>query len=493
MHGNRSRTRIVFFNSLILRAGFVAGAFALAMVSSIFRVWHRTAVFLCALPTHAVKVHSAQVEHAKTTAMYSHSNGPKERVQIVKKLSEDQGGGYAIFIPSLKRERLTTAEKLDFNVPTRLDEIFLAHPDLNQQELMMLNTIYDQYPQFDSSLEYVLYQAVNHSCPMMVKTILDHYPKVDVNWVFVSENITLSILFCAIEREDAAVVAMLVRHPGIDLAMECLPKHLGVADPLTSWDFVRRFHPGKGMEELLLAHPESLIQKYETGDCLKSDMKKYLNSKIRKQAAYKARHSCKHDAIRFAAYNRDWCRINREYFERHAHDSFVSKHGKKEKKDDEFEQKVKEFEMVVKEYLIDHGIHSHDDKVSYLYGKLQRLSTYQAKGSSKFDPVKFFAYERLLKKVEIAETSKDQFADTIQQKMANVDQYMENHGKKTLESKMSYLSSRVQRHAVYQVQGNSKFDPTMFVVYLKMLETIEKLYLDSQNGKTRFPESSTIS
>jgi len=60
--------------------------------------------------------------HHSTSAekgLYTHSDGRKETVSIVKKMAEAEGGGYTIFIPSLDRERLTTEERFipDAEVP----------------------------------------------------------------------------------------------------------------------------------------------------------------------------------------------------------------------------------------------------------------------------------------------------------------------------------------------------------------------------------------
>ena len=45
--------------------------------------------------------------------MYSHADGTQERVRVVKNHSDAEGGGYTIYIPSLKRERQTVEERLE--------------------------------------------------------------------------------------------------------------------------------------------------------------------------------------------------------------------------------------------------------------------------------------------------------------------------------------------------------------------------------------------
>jgi hypothetical protein len=50
------------------------------------------------------------------TAMYTSSDGTQEEVTIVKKMTDAEGGGYTIFIPSVGHERSTTEERLNFNV-----------------------------------------------------------------------------------------------------------------------------------------------------------------------------------------------------------------------------------------------------------------------------------------------------------------------------------------------------------------------------------------
>lgn len=53
-------------------------------------------------------------KNAKVFVQYTHGDGTKESVRLVKKHDEADGGGWTIFIPSLDRERQTTAERLDF-------------------------------------------------------------------------------------------------------------------------------------------------------------------------------------------------------------------------------------------------------------------------------------------------------------------------------------------------------------------------------------------
>jgi hypothetical protein len=48
----------------------------------------------------------------KEGAIYTHSDGRPEEVTIVKALTDGEGGGYTIFIPSLGRERLTVEDRL---------------------------------------------------------------------------------------------------------------------------------------------------------------------------------------------------------------------------------------------------------------------------------------------------------------------------------------------------------------------------------------------
>jgi tetratricopeptide (TPR) repeat protein len=45
-------------------------------------------------------------------ATYSHADGSEELVRILKEHSHDEGGGYSIFIPSLKKERQTVSDRL---------------------------------------------------------------------------------------------------------------------------------------------------------------------------------------------------------------------------------------------------------------------------------------------------------------------------------------------------------------------------------------------
>ena len=52
--------------------------------------------------------------NAKVFVQYTHGDGRKEKVRLVKKHDDADGGGWTIFIPSLDRERQTTAERLDF-------------------------------------------------------------------------------------------------------------------------------------------------------------------------------------------------------------------------------------------------------------------------------------------------------------------------------------------------------------------------------------------
>lgn len=47
-------------------------------------------------------------------ATYTHAEGDEEKVRLIKKHPEDEGGGWTVFIPSLNRERQTTADRLDF-------------------------------------------------------------------------------------------------------------------------------------------------------------------------------------------------------------------------------------------------------------------------------------------------------------------------------------------------------------------------------------------
>lgn len=49
----------------------------------------------------------------KRYAVYTHTNGERERVEVVKEHSEAEGGGFTIFVPSLGRERQTLKERLD--------------------------------------------------------------------------------------------------------------------------------------------------------------------------------------------------------------------------------------------------------------------------------------------------------------------------------------------------------------------------------------------
>lgn len=50
--------------------------------------------------------------HPKRRAEYTHADGTVERVIVVKKHAESEGGGFTVFIPSLNRERQTVAGQL---------------------------------------------------------------------------------------------------------------------------------------------------------------------------------------------------------------------------------------------------------------------------------------------------------------------------------------------------------------------------------------------
>jgi MFS family permease len=49
-------------------------------------------------------------------AIYSHADGTKERVQVLKEHPYGEGGGFTIFVPSLQRERQTIEERLEFDL-----------------------------------------------------------------------------------------------------------------------------------------------------------------------------------------------------------------------------------------------------------------------------------------------------------------------------------------------------------------------------------------
>jgi sugar phosphate permease len=49
-------------------------------------------------------------------AIYSHADGTKEHVQVVKEHPYGEGGGFTIFVASLQRERQTVEERLDFAI-----------------------------------------------------------------------------------------------------------------------------------------------------------------------------------------------------------------------------------------------------------------------------------------------------------------------------------------------------------------------------------------
>lgn len=49
-------------------------------------------------------------------AIYIHRDGIHERVQVLKQYSESDGGAVDIYIPSLKRERQTLPNRLQFGV-----------------------------------------------------------------------------------------------------------------------------------------------------------------------------------------------------------------------------------------------------------------------------------------------------------------------------------------------------------------------------------------
>lgn len=52
------------------------------------------------------------------SALYTHADGSQERAIIVKEHTAGEGGGVTIFLPSLKRERQTTRDRLVFNSPS---------------------------------------------------------------------------------------------------------------------------------------------------------------------------------------------------------------------------------------------------------------------------------------------------------------------------------------------------------------------------------------
>mmetsp|Transcript_8553 Transcript_8553/g.10080 ORF Transcript_8553/g.10080 Transcript_8553/m.10080 type:complete len:83 (-) Transcript_8553:199-447(-) len=51
----------------------------------------------------------------KAQALYTHSDGKAEMVDLIKKHDESAGGGWTVFVPSTGRERQTVTARLDFS------------------------------------------------------------------------------------------------------------------------------------------------------------------------------------------------------------------------------------------------------------------------------------------------------------------------------------------------------------------------------------------
>ena len=96
------------------RAERQAALMARAAASAVPRPGAMQPAQAAAAPTSARSQQVAR-EEAITEAVYAHANGqPPEVVRVVKHLSENEGGGLLIYVPSLDRERSTIESRLTF-------------------------------------------------------------------------------------------------------------------------------------------------------------------------------------------------------------------------------------------------------------------------------------------------------------------------------------------------------------------------------------------